>query len=110
MRRSRRPTPAYSRFLSALAAGLLFFITGAIGLNVGHARGPLFATTRWTEGPILEQVALGVLFLLLAAFFYRRLPGRAGRPPAVSSPAAPRAVRHVGGGKSAGARQSRSLP
>jgi hypothetical protein len=102
LRRSRPPTPAYARFLSSLFAGLLFFVTGVIGFRVG-VRGALLGDGRWAGGPILEQVGLGLAFLALAVFFFRRLPGPA-TPPAPS-----RLVRSVGGGKSAGAQQRRLI-
>ena len=102
LRRSRPPTPAYARFFSSLFAGLLFFVTGVIGFRVG-VRGALLGDGRWAEGPILEQVGLGLVFLALAVFFFRRLPAPAGPP------APPRLVRRVGAGKSAGARQRRLI-
>ena len=52
---------------SAFAAGVFMVVTGVIGMNVGRSG------ARWVDGPIWWQVALGIAFLLLGAYWSRRL-------------------------------------
>ncbi len=97
-RRTRRPSPKYSRMFSAFAAGAFFLVTGLIGFDTYNLRG-FFQGGRWVDPPIWRQVALGMALLLLGAFLARRLGGPP--PPAPR----PRVVKHVGSGKSARASQ-----
>ena len=69
---SRRPSPKYSRMFSAFAAGASLVVTGSIGFDVSYMHG-FFEGGRWVDGPIWGQVALGMGFLLLGAYWSRRL-------------------------------------
>jgi hypothetical protein len=87
---------------SAFAAGAGLVVTGSIGLDVSHMRG-LFAGTRWVEGPIWWQIAVGSGLLLIVVFFSRRL----GEPPMTfTRTPRRRVIKDVGAGKSAGALQT----
>jgi hypothetical protein len=68
----RRPSNAYARTFSALAAGAYLLVTGLIGLDVSHLRG-FFAGTRWVGRVVWWQVAIGSALLLLGMFLARRL-------------------------------------
>ena len=83
---------------AAFAAGAYLFITGVIGLDISYQRG-MFQGTRWVDGPIWWQIALGSALLLLGVVFSRRLPARWTPAPAPQA----RIVKDVGAGKSAGA-------
>ena len=86
---------------SAFAAGAFLVVTGLIGWNVSHLHG-LFKGGRWEQGVIWWQLALGVGFLLLGVYLFRRL----GEPWS-ASPRTPRGriVKHVGSGRTAAAEQ-----
>jgi hypothetical protein len=80
---------------SAFAAGLVLIITALTGVEAKTG----FAG-RLTGLQVLSHVGLGVLFLLLGVYFYRRLPG----PAWTMRPAPPeRRIRNVGAGRSPGA-------
>jgi hypothetical protein len=68
-----RPGWQYRRVFSAGFAGLLFFVSGIIGWDLSHSHG-WFRGTRWADGPIWWQIALGAILLLLAVFWARRVP------------------------------------
>ena len=87
---------------SALAAGAYLFISGVIGWNLGTMRGSLQGS-RWADGPIWSQIALGVALLLLGTYWSRRLDG-----PGWTFTRAPRnrIVKNVGSGRTRGADQS----
>lgn len=86
---------------SAFAAGAFLFISGSIGWNVGHMHGS-FQGSRWADGPIWSQIALGVGFLLLGIYWSRRLGGTGW-----TSTRAPRnrIIKNVGSGKTRAADQ-----
>jgi len=88
---------------SAFAAGICLVVTGFIGLDVSNLRGN-FQGTRWVEGQVWWQIALGSGLLLLGVFFSRHLGGP--RWMSVSVPRVP-AIKDVGAGKSAGAAKGR---
>ena len=72
--RSRR----YARMFSALLFGLLFFVTGVMGVSLRRdvlAPMPSASATdaRWTGRPILSQVALGLGMMALGVYWSRRL-------------------------------------
>ncbi len=71
-RASRRPSPKYSRMFSAFAAGAALVVTGSMGFDVSYMHG-FFEGGRWAHGPLRGQIALGIGFLLLGAFWSRRL-------------------------------------
>jgi hypothetical protein len=87
---------------SAFAAGGFLVVTGSIGFDVSYMHG-FFEGGRWVEGPIWGQTALGVGFVLLGAYWSRRL----GEPVGTST-RTPRAriVKNVGRGRTSGADQS----
>jgi len=63
----------YQRVLSVGFAGLLFFVAGLIGWDLKYSHG-WFQGTKWVDGPVWGQVALGTGLLLLAGFWARRVP------------------------------------
>ncbi len=71
----RRPSSEYSRVFTSFAAGLFLVVTGAIGWNVNRLHG-MFEGGRWQEGPIWWQIGLGTAFLLLGAYWTRRVVSR----------------------------------
>jgi hypothetical protein len=92
---------------SALGAGAYLFITGVIGLDISYQRG-MFQGTRWVDGPVWWQIALGGGLLLLGVFFSRRLPSRWTPIPVPRA----RVIKDVGAGRSPAAargEQRRSL-
>jgi hypothetical protein len=68
-----RPGWQYQRVLSVGFAGLLFFVAGLIGWDLKSSHG-WFQGTKWVDGPIWGQVALGTGLLLLAGHWARRVP------------------------------------
>jgi hypothetical protein len=94
---SRRPSKTYSRMFSAFAAGAFLVITGVIGWNVSHMRG-FFEGGRWVGGPIWRQILLGTGFLLLGAYWSRRLEPRW----TFTHGPRERIIKHVGRGKAYG--------
>jgi hypothetical protein len=70
-----RPGSEYHRVFSTAAMGLLFGVAGLIGWDLKYSRG-WFEGTKWVDGPIWWQVALGAAFLALAAYFAGRVPAR----------------------------------
>ncbi len=93
---------------SALAAGAYLVVTGVIGLDISYQRGT-FQGTKWVDGPVWWQIALGAGLLLLALFLSRRLPSRWMPVPVPRA----RVIKDVGAGRSSGAAsgdERRSLP
>ena len=85
----------------AFALGLSLLVTGAIGYDVRNMHG-LFQGGRWIEAPIWGQVALGIGFVLLGIYWFRRL----GRPRRAFTPnTRDGVIRTVGRGKTAAAAQ-----
>ncbi len=70
-----RPGFEYHRVFSVGAIGLLYAVAGLIGWDLKYSRG-WFQGTRWVDGPIWWQVALGTACLTLAVYFARRVPAR----------------------------------
>jgi hypothetical protein len=68
-----RPGWQYQRVFSVGFAGLLFFVSGVIGLDLSHSHG-LFRGTQWMDGPVWWQIGLGSGLQLLAIFWARRVP------------------------------------
>ena len=68
-----RPGWQYQRVLSVGFAGLLFVVAGLIGWDLSYSHG-WFQGTKWVDGPVWWQVALGSSLLVLAVFFARRVP------------------------------------
>ena len=97
-KRTRRPSPRYSRMFTAFAAGAYLVVTGAIGYDVGYLHG-FFAGGRWTDHVIWWQVTVGIALLALGAHWFRRLsePGPVERAPRHPS------LVNVGAGRTAGA-------
>lgn len=73
-----RPGYEYQQVFSAVAGGLLFFITGLIGCDLSKSR-QFLRGTAWVDGPIWWQLTLGVALLLLAAYWARHVPPRPAR-------------------------------
>ena len=96
----RRPSKPYSRFFSTFFAGLLFLIAGLAGYHLDK-RTPLLSDSRWSDGPILEHVLLGVGFLAVSAFFYTRLPRDLSGRTVLHQ----RVMKYAGRGQSAGVRR-----
>jgi len=71
----RRAGSEYHRVFSTAAVGLLLLVAGVIGWDLRYSHG-WFQGTRWVDGPIWWQVALGAAFLTLAAYFAQRVPAR----------------------------------
>jgi hypothetical protein len=83
---------------TAFAAGAYLVVTGSIGWNVSAMHG----VSRWVDAPIWWQVALGVGFLLLGAYWSRRL----GEPAWTFTRTPPdRIIKNVGRGKTSAAQQ-----
>ena len=72
-----RPGWQYQRVFSVGAGGLLFFVSGIIGWDLSRSHG-WFRGTKWVDGPIWWQIALGAVLLSLAAFWARRVPAPRG--------------------------------
>jgi hypothetical protein len=70
-----RPGYEYQRVITAVAIGLLFFVSGLVGWDLSYSHG-WFQGTKWVEGPVWWQVGLGAGLLLLAGFLARRVPAR----------------------------------
>ena len=68
-----RPGYQYQRVFSATAAGLLFFVSGVIGWDLSYSHG-WFQGTKWVDGPVWWEVGVGLILLLLAGFWARRVP------------------------------------
>ncbi|HLG55587.1 MAG TPA: hypothetical protein VI485_09670 [Vicinamibacterales bacterium] len=68
-----RPGWQYQRVLATGFAGLLFFVAGLIGWDLKYSHG-WFQGTKWVDGPLWWQVALGAGLLALATFWARRVP------------------------------------
>jgi len=68
-----RPGWQYQRVFSVCFAGLLFFVSGVIGWDLSRSLG-LVRGTKWVDGPMWWQIALGSGLLLLATFWARRVP------------------------------------
>ena len=100
----RKPSPAYARVFTALAAGGYLLVTGIIGYDVRALNG-LFRGGRWVDAPVWWQVALGVGVLLLAGFWIRRLPSSTWLAIVVPR----RVTKNAGSGTSESARRSRRL-
>ena len=66
-RRRLRTHPFHAAFSATAAAGL-FLVTGFFGYSLRHG---LFAGT-WTGGVIWWEIRLGLLFSVLAAYFWRK--------------------------------------
>jgi hypothetical protein len=95
-------SPKYSRMFSALAAGAALVVTGSIGFDVSYMHG-FFEGGRWGSGPVWGQIALGIGFLLLGAYWSRRL----GEPGWTSGRTSrERIVKNLGHGKTSGADRS----
>jgi hypothetical protein len=73
-----RTDSRYQRVFSAGAAGLLLISVGLAGgdLRISHG---WFRGGHWSEPPIWWQVALGAVFLGVAAFWCRPLVGKTSR-------------------------------
>jgi hypothetical protein len=69
----RRPGWQYQRVFSVGFGGLLFLLAGLFGWDLRYSHG-WFQDTRWVEGPVWWQVALGTGLLLLAGHWARRVP------------------------------------
>jgi membrane protein implicated in regulation of membrane protease activity len=66
----RRRTPIFNA-LSFTAAAALFLVSGLIGYTLSrHDR--FVAGTAWSPSVIWWQIAVGVVLLVVAAFFWRR--------------------------------------
>ena len=68
-----RPGWQYQRVFSAGFGGLLFLIAGLVGWDLTYSHG-WFQGTRWVDGPVWWQIALGTGLLLLAGHWARRVP------------------------------------
>jgi len=68
-----RPGWKYQRVFSVGFGGLLFLIAGLIGWDLTYSHG-WFQGTRWVDGPVWWQIALGTGLLLLAGYWARRVP------------------------------------
>ena len=64
----RRPVPLAC---SATAVALLLIVAGASGFTMNR-HDAFVAGTRWAEGPIWWQVAVGVALLGVSAWLWRR--------------------------------------
>ena len=68
-----RPGWQYQRVFSVGFLGLLFFVSGIVGWDLSHSHG-WFRGTKWVDGPVWWQIALGAGLLVLAMFWARRVP------------------------------------
>lgn len=66
-RRHLRTHPFHAAF-SATAAAALFFAAGLVGYSLRHG---FFAGT-WTGGIVWWEIRLGILFSILAVYFWRK--------------------------------------
>jgi hypothetical protein len=64
-------TDPFARTFTAAAAALFFLVTGFSGYRA-TARAAFFAGTRWTGHVIWWQVAVGLLFLVVAVYSFRQ--------------------------------------
>ena len=65
-----RQSPQFAAFSTTFAAAL-FIVTGMIGF--GLQKGPaLFSEARWSQSVIWPQVWLGLAFLTIAVFCWRK--------------------------------------
>jgi len=68
-----RPNWQYRRVFSVGFGGLLFFVSGLLGLDLSRSHG-LFQGATWVEGPVWWQVGLGSILLTLAIYWALRIP------------------------------------
>jgi hypothetical protein len=66
-RRTLRTNPFHAAF-SATAAAALFLVSGLVGYSLRHG---LF-NGMWTGGVVWWEIRLGILFSILAAYFWRK--------------------------------------
>jgi hypothetical protein len=88
----------YNRMFSALFFGTVFLIAGLIGFDLSK-RNSFFAETRWADGAIPSQVAIGLGLVALGIYWSRRLDDPRIRLTARRTPS----IRGVGSGRSKGA-------
>lgn len=69
-----KPRAEYQRVISAAVFGLLLLVSGFIGWDLRWSHG-WFRGTRWVEGQVWWEIAVGAGLLLISVF----LAGR-GRP------------------------------
>ncbi len=69
----RRPGWQYQRVFSVGFGGLFLLLAGLFGWDLRYSHG-WFQGTRWVDGPVWWQVALGTGLLLLAGHWARRVP------------------------------------
>ena len=65
----------YQRFFSVGFFGLLLLVAGLIGWDLRSSSG-WFNGTKWVDGPVWSQAAVGAALLLLAGFWARRVRPR----------------------------------
>jgi hypothetical protein len=70
-----RPGWQYQRVLSFGFFGLLLLVAGLIGWDLRHSSG-WFNGTKWVDGPVWSQAAVGAAMVALAGFWARRVPAR----------------------------------
>ena len=97
-REEKRRSTRYGRMFSALFFGMLFVISGLAGFRLDK-KVPLTSETRWADGPILSQTAMGLGMLALGVYWSRRLDD----PRLNIASRAPRIIRNAGAGRSSGA-------
>ena len=77
---SGRPGYQYQRVISVGVIGLWLTVAGAIGWDLTYVHG-FFRGTKWVDGPVWWQIAVGVPLIALAVFLARRVPSHATRSP-----------------------------
>lgn len=70
VRGPRAQSPLWFAF-TTMAAAALFLISGSLGYTLQKGL-PLFAAARWSDGVIWSQVGVGLAFVPVAVFCWRK--------------------------------------
>jgi hypothetical protein len=71
LRMRARPGRQYHGVFSLGLIGVLYLVSGLVGLDLSRLRG-VFAGSRWVAGPVWWQIGLGTSLLLIAGILARR--------------------------------------
>ena len=93
-REAKLRSKRYGRMFTMLFFGLLFLITGILGLDLRRN-----GEVRWAGRPLLWQAGTGAVMLMLGIYWSRRLDD----PRLQRRPVKPRLLKQAGSGRSPGA-------